>query len=196
MPSRPAVWSGSNTPGSAATLTCSAWASPARRVRGPFKPRMCRARAGERCKFDSIGLGVTGAPHLRPFHATAVRGVRGGVPQVRLDRRGRHRRTAFVAPLRHGLSLHFWNLEQSSTEKAGIPPTYHEPLQEVVTSPLPAPLGAEQNRTCGACAGEYRKFDLIGVGVTGVLRLLPFYATDVRGVRGGSAASSTRSARA
>jgi hypothetical protein len=40
--------------------------------------------------------------------------------------------------------FHFWILEQSSTEKAGIPPTYHEPFQEVVTSPLPTPLGAEQ----------------------------------------------------
>ncbi len=35
-------------------------------------------------------------------------------------------------------------LEQSSTEKAGIHPTYHEPFPEVVTSPLPTPLGAEQ----------------------------------------------------
>ncbi len=41
--------------------------------------------------------------------------------------------------------FHFWNLEQFSTEKAGIQPTYHEPFQEVVTSPLPAPLDAEQN---------------------------------------------------
>jgi hypothetical protein len=40
--------------------------------------------------------------------------------------------------------FHFWNLEQSSTEKAGIHPTYHEPFQEVVTSPLPTPLRAEQ----------------------------------------------------
>ena len=43
------------------------------------------------------------------------------------------------------VTFYFWNLEQPSTEKAGIPPTYHEPFQEVVTSPLPAPLGAEQN---------------------------------------------------
>jgi hypothetical protein len=43
------------------------------------------------------------------------------------------------------IPVHFWNLEQPSTEKAGIHPTYHEPFQEVVTSPLPAPLGAEQN---------------------------------------------------
>ncbi len=47
----------------------------------------------------------------------------------------------------------FWNLEQSSTEKAGIPPTYHEPFQEVVTSPLPAPLGAEQNFCVSVLAG-------------------------------------------
>jgi hypothetical protein len=34
--------------------------------------------------------------------------------------------------------FHFWNLEQSSTEKAGIQPTYHEHFQEVVTdTPFP-----------------------------------------------------------
>ena len=45
----------------------------------------------------------------------------------------------------HKSLFHFRNLEQSSTEKAGIQPAYHEPFQEVVTSPLPAHLGAEQN---------------------------------------------------
>ncbi len=33
-------------------------------------------------------------------------------------------------------------------------------------------------RMCGACAGERRKFDLIGVGVTGAPRLWLLYATD------------------
>ena len=41
--------------------------------------------------------------------------------------------------------FYFWNLEQSSAEKAGVRPTYQAPFQEVVTSPLPTPLGAEQN---------------------------------------------------
>ncbi len=37
-------------------------------------------------------------------------------------------------------NFHFWNLEQPSTEKAGIEPTYHEPFQKVVPSPLRVPL--------------------------------------------------------
>jgi hypothetical protein len=41
------------------------------------------------------------------------------------------------------IAFHFWNLELSSAEKAGIQPTYQAPFQEVVTSPLPTPLGAE-----------------------------------------------------
>ncbi len=45
---------------------------------------MRRAGAGECCKFDFIGVGVTGAPRLWPFYATDVRGVRGGALQVRL----------------------------------------------------------------------------------------------------------------
>jgi hypothetical protein len=43
-------------------------------------------------------------------------------------------------PRNQGVKLgnfHFWNLEQSSAEKAGIDPTYQAPFQEVVTSPLP-----------------------------------------------------------
>ena len=36
----------------------------------------------------------------------------------------------------------FWNLEQSSAEKAGIQPTY-QGIQP--TSPLPTPLGVEHN---------------------------------------------------
>jgi hypothetical protein len=53
-----------------------------------FTPRMSGACAGERRKFDLNGVGVTGAPHPWPFQATDVRGVRGGAPQVQLDRRG------------------------------------------------------------------------------------------------------------
>jgi hypothetical protein len=68
------------------------------------------ACAGEHCKFDSIGVGVTGVPRPWPCHATDERGVRGGALQVRLVRRGCH--------------FHFWKLEQSSVEKAGIQPTY------------------------------------------------------------------------
>jgi hypothetical protein len=52
-----------------------------------------------------------------------------------------HVGAALIPPLS---LFHFWNLELSSTEKVGIQPTYHEPFQEVVTFPLPAPLGAEQ----------------------------------------------------
>ncbi len=48
----------------------------------------CGACAGERRKFDSIGVGVTDAPRPWPFQATDVRGVRGGAPQFQLDRRG------------------------------------------------------------------------------------------------------------
>ena len=44
-----------------------------------------------------IGVGVTGTPRRWPCQATDVRGVRGGAPQVQLDRRGRHRRAASVA---------------------------------------------------------------------------------------------------
>jgi hypothetical protein len=43
-------------------------------------------------------------------------------------------------------SLSLWNLEQSSAEKAGIRPTFQAPFQEVVTSPLPTPLGMEQKQ--------------------------------------------------
>jgi hypothetical protein len=103
-----------------------------------FTPRMCTACAGEHCKFDSIGVGATGAPrrHRRaaPFAlshhgcagrargsaasstrsawASPARRARGpltprmcgacaGELQVRLDRRGRHRRVASVALSRH-----------------------------------------------------------------------------------------------
>ena len=61
-------------------------------------------------------------------------------------RRPQARCTATLMPIKLNVlfTYHFWNLEQSSTEKAGIQPTYHEPFQEVVTSPLPTPLGAEQ----------------------------------------------------
>ncbi len=47
--------------GNAASSTRSAWASPPRRVRGPFTARTCGACAGEHCKFDWIELGVIGA---------------------------------------------------------------------------------------------------------------------------------------
>jgi hypothetical protein len=66
--------------GGAASFTRPAWALPARRIRCPFTPRMFSACAGECCKFDSIGVAL----------------------QVRLDRRGRHRRAASVALSRHG----------------------------------------------------------------------------------------------
>ncbi len=55
--------------GGATILTLSAWASPARRVggiRSLLKPRMRGTRAGVRCKFDSICVGVTGAPRPWP----------------------------------------------------------------------------------------------------------------------------------
>jgi hypothetical protein len=47
-------------------------------------------------------VGVTGASLPWPFHATDVRGVRGGAPPIRLDWRERHRRAAFVAFLSDG----------------------------------------------------------------------------------------------
>ncbi len=53
--------------------------------------------------------------------------------------------TCVRAVLRQWFTVHFWNLEQPSAEKAGINPTYQAPFQEVVTSPLPSPLGVEQN---------------------------------------------------
>ncbi len=52
--------------------------------------------ARERRDFDSIGVGVTGAPHPWPFQATDVRSVPGGAPHDRLARRVRHRRAASV----------------------------------------------------------------------------------------------------
>ncbi len=46
---------------------------------------MCGACAGDRHKFDSIGMDVTGAPRPWPFHATDVRGVRGGALHTTTD---------------------------------------------------------------------------------------------------------------
>ncbi len=38
-----------------------------------------------------------------------------------------------------------WNLEQYQHRKAGIETTYQTPFQKVMTSPLPTPVGGEQN---------------------------------------------------
>ena len=51
-------------------------------------------------------------------------------------------------------------------------------------------------RMCGACAGERRKFDSIGVGVTGTPRPWPVVRHGCAGRARGSTASSTRSTRA
>ena len=96
--------------------------SPAHRVCGPLTPRMCWAFAGECRKFDSIGVGVTGAPRLWPFQAMDVRGVRGGAPQVRLDRRGRHRRAVSVTFSRQGCAGHVRGSAASSTRLAWASP--------------------------------------------------------------------------
>ena len=57
---------------------------------------------GKRCKFDSIGVGGTGAPRLWLFQGTDARGVRGGTLRIRLDRHGLHRRAVSVAFSSHG----------------------------------------------------------------------------------------------
>ncbi len=53
------------------------------------------------CQFDSIGVGVTGAPLPWPFQATDVWGVRERALQVRLDRHERHQRVSAVALSSH-----------------------------------------------------------------------------------------------
>ncbi len=176
-------------------------ASPARCVGGPFLPRMCGACAEGRCNFESIGVGVTGAPRqgcagrargsaasstrsawASPARrATDVRGVRGRAPQVRLDRRGRHRRAASVALSCHGCAGRARGNAASSNRSAWA-------------SPARRVGGPFRPRTCGACAGERRKFDSIGVGVTGAPRLWPVLRHGCAGRVRGSAASSTRSA--
>ncbi len=155
-------------------------------------PRMCGACAVERRKFDSIGVGATGTQRRWLFQATEVRGVRGGAPQVLLDRRGHHRRAAFVARftprmcgayagelrkfdsidagvtgaphlwpvLRHGCAGRERGSTASSTRSGWAPPARSVD-------------GSFRPRTCGACAGERRKFDSIGVGITGAMRLWP-----------------------
>ena len=80
--------------------------------RDPYATRSANSKARWLSRFDvqideklgrtwPIGVGVTGTPRRWPFQATDVRGVRGGAPQVQLDRRGRHRRAASVARLTH-----------------------------------------------------------------------------------------------
>ena len=101
---------GCRRPGSAASSTRSAWASPARRVRGPF-------------------------------YATDVRGVRGGAPQFRLDRRGRHRRAASGALSGHGCAGRARRSAASSTRSAWASPARR------VRGPL-------TQRMCSARAGE------------------------------------------
>ena len=51
------------------------------------------------------------------------------------------------------LCFHLWNLDQSSAEKRGLTQLIMSPFQEVVTSPLPAPLGAEQKFCVSVLAG-------------------------------------------
>ena len=53
------------------------------------------------CQFDSIGVGVTGAPLPWPFQATDVWGVRERALKVRLDRHERHQRVSAVALSSH-----------------------------------------------------------------------------------------------
>ena len=76
--------------------------------RDPYATRSANSKARWLSRFDvqiddklgrtwPIGVGVAGTPRRWPFQATDVRGVRGGAPQVQLDRRGRHRRAASVA---------------------------------------------------------------------------------------------------
>ena len=68
--------------GSAASSTRSAWASPTRCVGGPFRPRMCSARAGERCMVDSNSCAVRTRVVELVCHACACCGTR--APCVRV----------------------------------------------------------------------------------------------------------------
>ena len=126
--------------GSAAISTRSARASPARLVRGPFRPRMCGASAGERRNFDSIGVGVTGTPRLWSFNETDVQGMSGGAPQFRLDRGGHHRHAASVARFRRGCAERARGSAASSTQSGW-------------TLPASRVGGPFRPRMCGACAG-------------------------------------------
>ena len=141
----------------------SVWASPARRVRGPFYATDLRGRAR--------GSATTSTRSARASPARRVRGpfmprMCGACPlQARTDRRGRHRHAASGALSGHGCAGRTRGSAASSTRSAWASPA---------------------RRVCG-----------------------PFYATDVRGVRGGapqfrldrgrereSTASSTRPGRA
>jgi hypothetical protein len=117
-----------------------------------FTPRMCGVCAGERRNFDSIGLGITGAPRPGPFQATDGRGVRGGAQQIRLDRRGRHRHAG--PRICRGVC-------------GGAPQVR---LDRRGRHRRAASVARFTPRMCGACAGEHRKFDSISVGVTGAPR--------------------------
>ena len=147
---------------SAASSTQSGRTSPARRVGGPFRPRMCEACAGERRQFNSIGVGVTDTPShgcagraresaaistrsawasparcvCGPFHATDVRGMRGGASQVRLDRRWCHRRAASVALSGHGCAGRARGSAAISTRPTRVKNggrTVGEPLKREIT---------------------------------------------------------------
>jgi hypothetical protein len=156
-------------------------------------------RLWERCKFDSIGVGVTDMPRALkvrldrrrrrgPIKPRMRAACSGGALKVRLDLRGCHRHAALVALSSFSCVKRALGGAASSTRlgwgslacrargpikpwtRAACTGSVASSTRSAWASPACCARGLHKPRMRAACSGECCKPDSVGVGITGTLR--------------------------